>query len=145
MKRLNFFALMICFLSLSQVIGFFTNNYNLFWLGKASAFSPLPIPFREYHGYYENFTVRETITLVDKNGNSTVLDKKNIHEMTDGPHRRKVLYYSGLGHGPIVGPALYTPIIQYIFCDRHDYRSVHITYQNKKTNKFYEPIDYTCI
>ena len=145
MNKRNVFAIIICFLSLSQPLGFIIGSDLLFWSGKASAFSPLAAPFREYGGYYENYAVRETITVTDKQGVSTVVTENDMREFLSGPHRRKIVYRVAIGQGPIMPELFYTPVIQYLFCEQFDYRSVNVTFEDKRNGIFYQPINHTCI
>lgn len=120
-------------------------------LGRAIAFAPLPIPFREENGF-ENYVIYNTIELRHSDGSlSTMAVDRSMKKLIGGPHRYQIAGTSLFIWGPRFPYHLIEPIFQEIFCRSHynyifgdDVRGATIFYYSKRSDAALSQLMFHC-
>ncbi len=112
---ISIISLLICFIGLTQILGYAFNLSFLKGIGFSSVISPFPKVFSDVEGL-ETFASEFTLKLTDKNNTVKELSiTPELYSNLSGPYNRRNVYGAALSYAPRLKEEVWQTVFCYAF------------------------------
>lgn len=147
-KLANILSLLVFLIVCTVPVAFLFNIPSLYYFGKPTIISPLPIPFRDNDGL-ENYVYQQEFYLYSGGKKLNTSDYEHIREYyRSGPHKRSIAFTQTVIMAPKLDPLWTNPVYEYTICKNDLFLiqidKIEVNYFNKRTRQNDFTVTYEC-